>query len=376
MTLRLQGLEVAPPQVCGAFRLVPLLRTRPCGDVRLQVHGLDRDGEDPDGWSFVPHGLIVDWSDGDSVATMGGQVRRRGEGGSAWTGARHKRGASRREGRTTLRFLPLQMALDGLLALHFGRPRIAWKELSTDAFGGSGLAERYETSVVGRSIAGFEDAVRTFEVHERQVGVLVFVADALASVFVVPAAADYRRLHRTLLDRFYGQLVSQYALLYPTPPSDLLPELANARDLAGLRTALTGVREQWDRATRELLLADLMAPDRSLRTERVLEAGPLLLERFVTDLDPARENHIGERLVRGDGEILYLETYRLSAAQTRRAHLLAQLAANAWHLAETARSLRTTEPDLVARIEKAGFGALLRKGVRMTAAHSHGERGR
>ncbi|BDP42610.1 hypothetical protein DAETH_25790 [Deinococcus aetherius] len=57
-----------------------------------------------------------------------------------------------------------------------------------------------------------------------------------------------------------------------------------------------------------------------------------------------------------DGEVLYLQTFQLPAAQVRRAHLPSQLAAHEWHLGDTATALRTTVRDLVLHIEKAGFG--------------------
>ena len=65
------------------------------------------------------------------------------------------------------------------------------------------------------------------------------------------------------------------------------------------------------------MLTDLL--NRPVRTEKVYAAGSLRLEHFITDLDPAQVNHIGERLVRPVGEWLYLKTFQLSAAQTRRA---------------------------------------------------------
>jgi hypothetical protein len=55
-----------------------------------------------------------------------------------------------------------------------------------------------------------------FEICDRQVGVLLFVAESLASAFVVPTPEDYRQLHTSLLEDFYGELLYQYSLLYDT----------------------------------------------------------------------------------------------------------------------------------------------------------------
>jgi len=88
----------------------------------------------------------------------------------------------------------------------------------------------------------------------------------------------------------------------------------------------------------------------------------------MTALQPQRENHLGEAIVRKDGTLEYLKTYRLSAAQSRRAYLLSQLANHGWHIKETANALRLTYDDFILRFEKAGFGYLLKEHV-LKAAH-------
>ncbi len=372
MSVSLTGLTVAPAQVRGAFRLVPLLRVNACRDVRLTARPYHEDLAQVDlhdgtaYWAFVPHALVLDWG-GERRATMGGQVRR-ADGQRkdlGWLSVRHLDKMAKREGRSSLRFLPLHTAMEGFLALHFGGPRIAWPEYSTAALR-DGLGSRSERAVSGRLLSGFEDALRTFEIHDGQVGVLVFVADTLASAFVLPNPEDYRQLHRTLLEDFYGELIARYALLYPeTPLVQAAFEAGDARSLADVREALVDVRARWAAFTRDVMLADLI--DRPVSRQRVYQPGQLTLERFMTDLDPGRPNHIGERLVREDGEVLYLKTFLLSAAQVRRAHLLGQLAAHEWHLGDTAAALNTTIPDLVRRIEGAGFGDLLKAGVRQDA---------
>jgi hypothetical protein len=47
----------------------------------------------------------------------------------------------------------------------------------------------------------------------------------------------------------------------------------------------------------------------------------------------------------------------------RRGHLLTQLAANEWHLPDTAKAMRLSEAELGMRIQSAGFGVLLRQDV-------------
>ncbi|MEH2056818.1 MAG: hypothetical protein V7K97_11825 [Nostoc sp.] len=49
-----------------------------------------------------------------------------------------------------------------------------------------------------------------------------------------------------------------------------------------------------------------------------------MLQRFITDLNPNEENHIGEAIIRENGELEYLKTYRLSGMQTRRGVSIAE----------------------------------------------------
>lgn len=98
------------------------------------------------------------------------------------------------------------------------------------------------------------------------------------------------------------------------------------------------------------------------------------LQRFITDLQLKSKNHIGEAIVRADGQLEYLKTYRLSEAQTRRAYLLSQLATHGWNLNDTAAALNQSREDFVYRLEKAGFGYLLNNQVREQARSSRQRR--
>lgn len=80
------------------------------------------------------------------------------------------------EGAGRLRFLPLHLALEGLLALHFAPPRTAWKARSRE-FLRSGLGSRSESGVPGALLPVFGDALKTFGLHDGQVGMQVFVGE-------------------------------------------------------------------------------------------------------------------------------------------------------------------------------------------------------
>lgn len=362
--LDLRGLTPAPSQVCGTFRLVPLLRDRDCEDVRLVDAGWEPgnrfviDG-DRLSFGFVPHAYHLDWG-----VALGTQVLKDPKDrGRNWM-VTHR--ARKRLSPGRLRFLPQHLAIEGLLSMHFNPPSIAWPELS-EAFMRDGLGMRMEWFESGTAIPGFDTALRTFEIHPRQVGILVFVSDALAAAFVVPSPRDYRMLHPALLDSLYCDLMVAYALNQPTKwIVDPEPHFEGANTVAELRAGLTSLRREWAQVTNEVLLGDLT--HRGLRTETVYSLPGMRLERFVTSLELGAANHIGERIIRDDGEVLHLNTLRLTASQTRRAHLLSILGEHDWHLASAAEALGIDVPSVVARLEAQGFGYLINHNFREQAA--------
>ncbi|WP_193196895.1 ARPP-2 domain-containing protein [Nostoc sp. MG11] len=376
--ISLKGLDIAPSQVRGAVRIVPLLRRQVHGDLRLLHRSYNEDitvvsleGEITKPgmkyFSYVPHGLVMSWSDdGSPVASFGGQIvkpdGKRLDCGCASVRLMHR--MAKRESANQLRFLPLHLAMEGFLSLFFSGPDIAWNEYSRYALS-HGLGSRYETAVSGRYIAGLEDALRVFEIHSRQVGVLVFVAEALASAFVVPTPEDYRALHTSLLEDFYSDLIYQYGLLYDTTlPMDVSVDESKINSLADLRGAIAKMRSDW--ASFQGFMAEGLL-QRQLHSQRVYTAGPFVLQRFMTNLQLKHENYIGEAIARENGEIEYLKIYRLSEAQTRRAYLLSKLAHYNWNLDATAKALSHTREEFVCRMEAAGFGYLLNQQVRDAA---------
>ncbi len=368
--LELQGLQIAPPQVWGGVRLVPLLRPDVRDDLRLAKREYDEDltivavdapplDAGVKYLSYVPHALVVSWSDdGAPAVAFGTHVfkpdGKRVSGGSFSARILHR--MVKREDRRRLRLLPLHLAMEGFLALYFNGPEIAWSEYSKQALR-TGLSPRSEMSVSGWGVPGLQDALRLFEIHDNQVGVLIFVEDALGSAFVVSHPDDYRALHQTVLEDFYGELIRYYGTLTPTGElSKLFLDDTGVTTLSDLRRAHDQMRDHW------ASYVDLMAGGilgREVASTAHYKAGPFLLQRFMTDLDKNKENHFGEAMVRDDGTLEYLKTYRLSAAQTRRAFLLKQLAGNNWNLDAAAASMNTPLDDLIVRIVKAGFGYLL-----------------
>ena len=383
-TLDLHGLRIGSPQTMGAVRIVPLVRERfvapdadRAGDLRIAARDygdslavVEVGGNAPAGpglkyVSFVPHGLIVSYTtDGSPVVAQGASFGPASETRKdRFVRVMHRMvKPERSDGATSrLRMLPLHLAMEGFLALHFNGPDILWSEYSQQAIR-RGLDPRSERSVRGTWLPGLEEAVRTFEIQPAQIGVLVFIADALACAFVVPHPDDYRRLHGTLLDDFFGELLREYAILYPhAAPAHAPLDGRGVTTLDELAHQVTRVRADWH-AYAELLSAGLLG--RAVRVERVRTMGPFRLERFVPVFDPDLECHLGERIVRDDGTLEYMKTFRLSAAQVRRAYVLDTLAAAAWNLDDAATALHTTVAGLTQRLVSAGFGYLLKPAVR------------
>jgi hypothetical protein len=367
-TLDQGRLAFGSPQTMGAIRLVPLLRRGAPGDLRIAEQryetgvGVVRLAGRPEEsglayMSYVPHGLVVSHTSDGTLAALGTTL---GKDKPRFVKLHHRMVKREEPDGATQRFrtLPLHLAMEGFLALAFGGPEILWSDYSEHA-ARHGLSPRMETSVSGAYIQGLEDALRVFEIGDDQVGVMIFVADALASVFVLSHPDDYRRLHLSVLEDFFGELLANYAVLYPqvafrTPDA----AFAKATTIDDLERAVAEVR----RETREeaaLLTSGLFG--KTVSAERVRSFSPFVLERFLPSFQLSEECHIGERIVQDDGTLEYMKTFRLSQAQIRRGHLLSTLARANWDLSAAAELFACTRDELVKRIVNADLGYLLKR---------------
>ncbi|MER7723758.1 hypothetical protein [Streptomyces sp. NPDC096323] len=370
--LELTGLTARPSQVWGGIRLVPLVREKPVEGLRLHrevyegygMTGTVEVGPGAHYTSYIPHGFVADWTgEGANTAAYGTQFGS-GSGGDpprtlTLPRHRHHRLAKRQPG-NRLRFLPLHLAMEGYLALHFGGPSTAWEEWSRQALR-DGLSPRAEDAYLGWSVRGLGDALRAFEIHPGQCGVMVYAADVLAAAFVVPHPDDYRLLHPSLVQDLYGELVHQYAM-YGAPVADFgarIPDGPQLRTLADLRAAALRQGRKWSEAHDTLFARDLL--ETSYGFDRVYRMGSFNLWRF---LPPFLRNrggqHIGETITDHKGQVAYLKTFRLSETQIRRGHLLRLLADADWLLSRAAASLPASQAELMRRIRAAGFESLLR----------------
>lgn len=367
--LDLTGLAARPSQVWGGVRLVPLVRDEPIEDLRLrpefydEVVGLVKVAPRHAYISYIPHGLVASWThDGTPAAAYGTQLSADGRSApAAAAGLRLHRRMARRQAEDRLRFLPMHLALEGYLALHFGGPTIAWEEWSQRAIR-QGLSPRAEDAYTGAEVRGLADALRIFEIHPNQCGMMLYVADGLAAAFAVPHPDDYRTLHPTLVQDLYGELIYHYAMLMP-PVKDFKARIPDAQihSLAHLRAAVAEQETAWVRFHGTTMATGLL--EHAYTWQSVYRMGRFTLSRFLPPFRPKEENHIGEAITDDSGKIAYLKTFRLSESQVRRGHLLGKLAAHDWHLANTAADLGIDQAQLGLRLESAGFGLLLRQDI-------------
>lgn len=372
--LALGGLEPAPAQVWGGVRLVPLIRRRPATDLRISpraygatgLTAVDLGGRPATGaryFSYIPYGLVVDWTaDGAEVAidTRISAPDGRGIGRSGQAACNHPLFRMvRREERgpqSRLRMLPQHLALEGYLSLCFGGPDVAWPAYSEHVLR-RGLSPRVEWAVSGRGLIGVDDALRIFEIHAGQCGLLIFVGETLAGATVVSHPDDYRRLHHTLIDDVYGGFLVWHArYAAPATVTRLRLDGAGVGDLEALAAELARARATW--ADFDLRRA-AGAIGRPVIARRSYRMGPFTLARFTTGYDDPRGDHLGEAIVRDDGELLYLKTYRLDRAQQRRGRLLTALAAHRWDLGRAAAALGFDRAGLEAELERAELGFML-----------------
>jgi hypothetical protein len=370
--ISLAQLTLAPAQILGSIRLVPILRDHSPGDLRLFQRPYEADltitklnEQNLSYYAYVPYGVVLSWSDDGTPAVANDTQLFKADGKRRKLGgieAQWLQGMAKPVGPNQVRFLPMHLAIEGFLGMYFSGPRFAWKDYSKAALS-EGLGCRYEYVWGGRSIAGLEAALRIFEIHDNQVGVMVFVAEALASICVVPSPADYRLMHRSLIEDFYGELIYQYSQHYDeTWVGDRLQvDDAQISSLEELSNAIDQIRTDWA-DTHQFMAAGVL--DRPLETRSVYSNAKFTLERFMTMLHLDGDNYVGEQIVRPTGELEYLKLFRLSGDQTRRVFLLQQLDRHDWSIDATAKALGCDRGEFIRRMERAGWGYLLNNAVR------------
>ena len=370
--LGLQGLSVGPPQILGHIRIVPILRpsfkTNP-SQLRMTIqnydapYGVVNTGQALYSCTYMPHGLIVTWDDGKPVASYGASFAKAGgKKSKTHQGRQHKSQIftrmAKQVDKSALRLLPRHMAMEGFLSMHFKGPDIAWSEYSRDVFK-QGLSIRSETGLGRGYFSGIDAALNTFEIHDTQVGAVLFIADVMADVLVLSHPDDYKTLHKSLIADYF-------AMEFQYLPEDNIAQqewakLRDAHDLADLEIAIKDLQTAWSES-QAWMTKDLI--DRDIKSTRIYSTNDFSLQSFITDYKSSFENNfIGEIIVNQKGGVEYLKAFALSKAQTKRVFLLDLLAEHNWNIEAAARTAGQDYDAFILRMEKAGFGYILRPHV-------------
>lgn len=352
--LPLDGLVAAPAQVWGRVRLIPLLRPECPGDLRMDLrrhalHFLDvvhlGNGQY---WSYIPHALVARWSD-DGVAAVAATTVARGKP----TLVLEHRFMRRKESPHALRMLPLHLAMEGFLAKWIGGPEVIWAGWTRRAKR-RGFSPRVEWSVTGRAVPDLGEALRLFEIVPDQVGVVVLVDDRVASVNVYAHPDDYRALHRSLIEDFFGVMFRNLGPAAGTLPVLEAPLTGAPRSLGELRELASNHRA-WLADTAMTMVAPWFRTE--LELEVVYELGPFRLARFLAADAPVP--FVGECILRADGTLGYLKTYNLDRDAVRRVELLRCFARHEWSPEATAAARGLSLWELRQELERLGLPGVL-----------------
>ncbi|HEY9840651.1 MAG TPA: hypothetical protein V6D23_09365 [Candidatus Obscuribacterales bacterium] len=368
------GLRTAPAQVWRGLRLVPILSDRIQDDLRLARRVYDGFltfvdlPQDKVYFSFVPHAYVLEYNP-EGLPLAAPQTQLSKADGQRWKGlpvrslqrmAKHEKGPA---GQRLLRFLPLHLAMEGYLTAYFNAPRVDWRDDYLRYAISHGLDPRIEYTLPGRCVDGLEEALRIFEIHPQQVGMLLFIAEALAAVMIYPHPADYRLLHRSLLEDFFGEVVGWYYAHLPYRAPQLpLAAAGEVNSWAEVRARLEQLSGELDAFQRTMASGVLASP---VRLREVQGLGPYRLQSFISELRPDEgvDAHIGEAIIGSEGRLAYLKTCTLTRDQIRRAWFLERLDAHDWSLDLTAAAMNLKKDALVLKLDACGLGRLLQPKV-------------
>ncbi len=370
--LELLGLSVGPPQILGHIRIVPILRPgfkKNPSQLRMSIQNYDgpfgvvNTGQAYYASTYMPHGLIATWEDGNPVASYGASLAKADhKKGKSHQGRQHKSQIftrmAKQVDKSALRLLPRHMAMEGFLSMYFNGPEIAWSEYSRDVFN-RGLSVRSETGLGRANFSGVDAALKTFEIHDTQVGAAIFMADVMADILVLSHPDDYKTLHKSLIGDYFA-VEFQYLRDDPLAQQEWA-KLREAHDLPDLEIAVADLHTAWSNS-QAWMTKDLI--DRQIKSTRIFSTQDFSLQSFITDYKSSFENNfIGEIIVNKKGHVEYLKAFALSKAQTKRVFLLDLLAEHQWNIEATARAAGQDYDAFILRLEKAGFGYILRPHV-------------
>jgi hypothetical protein len=251
--------------------------------------------------------------------------------------------------------LPLDLSTEGFLEYYFGSAPSAWESYASLIISKE-ITPAQEWAQAKEEHSNIDDCVRSFEIHQEQTGVLIFIKGELALALVVPSHDNYRRLHASILEDlcrgmfgFYGRFPSTM-----TPPS--LPNDKQLTNLDALRAAVKRNKANWS-TFHSLLTGGVL--DVPLQFSAMSSIGPFRYKRFGSELQHTRENLLGEAIHRDSGRLEFLITYKLTRAETRRTYLLSCFSRADWEPRAAAASMNISFDEFNDRMRRTGLAYLL-----------------
>jgi hypothetical protein len=363
--LALKGVRALPPQALGVMSLVPLAREHPIGDLRLcpievlPVGERKLPGAPEHVTHFIPHGVVTGWGErGRPMVAAGTTCLATRRGGRTLTAPPRETlidcAISRRDGGDGVRLLPLHLTLEGLLYACLGLPPETWSRYAESS---RARAERNPRAPRG---AALDAALRTFEPHPGQCGLLLYAADTLVFALVAPCPDDYDRMHRSVVADLLAGTFEFYARQHPASVNGpwFRAEIPGAavRTLDDLRKAIR-LSRRGSFAAEQALSDGLVNAEPVVRSSET--AGDWAVRRFTSALVPKAQNFVGEAIVGPRGATAWLTLHRLSDGYTRRAWALASLASANWNLTRLAAEWRGTPAEAETQLREAGFRHVL-----------------
>lgn len=355
--LQQSGLKTAPSQIWKSVRLVPVIAESIVDDLHLAPHkalawtwaGYDKNKSYS---AFVPYGLVL--SEGKAAAQT-----QLGAAGQQWQGVglRYLDRMVQRKSQQ-LHFLPQHLGVAAFLANNFKAPEIYWRDFYSRKALREGLSPRYLQGLSGEALVGLDEALRVFEIHARQVGMLLFFGDVLAAAVIYPHPSDYRLLHSFLLQEVYAQDLWWASYYYRELPALEPPELAQPpqqlADLSRFLDQQIGFLTDFEAWMASPVL------DVPLARKVHYQWQQYQLQSWIGPLHYGQPGFAGEMIV-SEQRLAYLHSFRLEPKQVNEAWVLQQLAQHQWNPEATAKALGFSFNQWVRRMDKVGLGRIVQR---------------
>ena len=363
--INFDNFKLLPAQISSGIRIVPIINDNFTKDLRLCVENYNSfakvENSDNTIYSaYIPHGFILNYDKDNNISYTKETVILNSlseKNINKYTNTMIIDKMVKKQDKDKIRFLPLHLAMDSFMSEYFKGFDIKWEEYSRKGTK-FGLSPRSEKSIFSNQVIGLENALRVFELHKNQVGVILFVGDSLASVFIVPNPYDYKYLHYSLIKDFYGEIIYFNSLyVNQVKPFEVKFNEKNINKISDFKIELDRIKKELGSFYSEMSNNIIK---REVSYKKIYKFKKYSMEYFVTnEIEKYDEHYIGEAIFDENENINYMKLFRLSNEQVKRFSLLKLLDDNLWNLEQTAKSKNTTKENIILQIDKLGFAHIL-----------------